>query len=311
MTSNTLEQEYFLPSSKGSYGGVNRLKRLRTDLSSSQVNDFLQTQEVYTKTKQIRNKFLRRKVMVPCKNYLWQIDLVILPKLKRFNNGYAYILNCIDAFSRYAFSVPIKKKTGTEVCEAFKKILSSGYGSCKYIESDLGTEFKNKQFQELLDKNNIKIYSNFSDKGACIVERYNRTLMTRVYKYMLKNRTKKYVDVLQDIVNSYNNSYHRTIKCAPGDVDEYNEPEVWRNIYKDLIEYQGSQKPAYSVGDYARVKQSKGTFSKGYEQNFSDQCYKISEIINSIPITYRLSDGDGNILGIFYKEELSKVILQT
>ncbi len=233
----------------------------------------------------------------------------------RLNNSskvetfYGYIFNCIDAFSRYAFSVPIKKKTGTEICEAFEKILQMGYGSCKYIECDSGTEFKNKHFVELLGKHNIKIYFNFSDKGACLVERYNRTLMTRLYKYMAHSKTKKYIDILQDVVDSYNHSFHRTLKCAPADVDEYNEADVWRTINQDLFDRK-KEKPAFQIGDYARVKQSKGTFSKGYEQTFSDKCYRITEIINSIPITYKISDSDGNILGSFYKNELSKISLE-
>lgn len=247
--------------------------------------------------------------MVPCKNFWWQIDLIILPKLKRFNSGFGYILNCIDAFSRYAFSVPVKKKTAQDICEAFKKNLQMGYGSCKYIECDSGTEFKNKYFRKLLEENNIKIYFNFSDKGACMVKRYNRTLMTRLYKYLAHSKTKTFIDILQDVVDSYNHSFHRTLKCAPADVDEYNEAVIWRTVYKDLFDRK-KEKPAYQIGDYARVKQSKGTFAKGYEQNYSNTCYRITEIINSIPITYKISDSDGNILGSFYKNELSKVSLK-
>lgn len=309
MSSDKLRSDFYTPSSTGCFGGVDRLKRLNNDVSTKEITEFLQKQDVYTQTKQIRNKFVRRKVMVPCKNYLWQIDLVILTKLKRFNNGFAYILNCVDAFSRFAFSIPVKKKTSDEICEAFKKILQMGYGSCKYVECDSGTEFKNRSFQQLLDKNNIKIYFNFSDKGACIVERFNRTLMTRLYKYMSKNKTKKYVDILQAVVDSYNNSVHRTIKCAPANVDAFNEADVWRTINKELF-IRRKEKPVYKIGDYARLKQSKGTFTKGYEQNFSNNCYRISEIVNSIPITYKISDNDGNVLGSFYKYELSKVSLE-
>lgn len=311
MSNTKLTSDYYSPSSSASYGGVERLKRLNNDATRKNITTFLQTQDIYTKTKQVRNKFLRRKVMVPCRNYLWQLDLVILSKLKRFNRGYAYILNCIDCFSRFAFSIPIRKKTGHAICEAFNKILSSGYGSCRFIESDMGTEFANRSFKSLLSEHNIKLYPNYSDKGACIVERYNRTLMTRVYKYMTNKKTKTYVDVLQDIVNSYNSSFHRTIQCAPKDVTIYNQADVWRTIYKDLCTVDRHSKSNLTVGDYVRIRNKKGTFAKGYEQNYSDMCYRISEIVHSIPVTYKLSEGDESIRGTFYKEELSKVVLKT
>ena len=309
MDRSKLNKDYYTPSSSGSFGGVNRIKRLNPNVSVGEINKYLQTQDTYTKTKQVKHKFQRRKVMVPCCNYLWQIDLLILSKYKRFNSGYSCLLNCIDAFSRYAYSVPVKKKTAVEICEAFQKILNLNEGKCRFIESDSGTEFKNKRFQQLLTQNGIKIYFNYSDKGACIVERFNRTLMTRIYKYMLHNNTKRYVDVLDDIVKSYNESFHRTIKCSPSEVNEYNEADVWRNINKDILCGQHQSRAVFKEGDYARVKESKGTFTKGYEQCFSNKVYRIQEVVKSIPVTYKLCDGDNNILGTFYKEELSKVIL--
>lgn len=304
-----LSSDYHTPSSSASYGGVSRLKRLNPHTSTNQINKFLQAQDVYTKHKRIVHKFQRRKVMVPGRNYLWQVDLVILNKLARFNKGYHYLLNCIDAFSRYAFSIPIKKKTGEEVCKAFSKILKSRYGKCRFLECDDGTEFKNIKFRELLHANNIQMYSNFSDKGACIVERFNRTLMTRVHKWMSDNNSKAFINALQDIVDSYNHSYHQTIKCSPISVTKFNESDVWRNIYKDITSGKIQQKQSLHVGDFVRIKQAKGVFSKGYTQNFSNKTYRVSEVVRSIPVTYKISDGNNLLLGTFYSQELSKVIV--
>jgi len=116
--------------------------------------------------------------------------------------------------------------------------------------------------------------------------------------------------VLQDIVRSYNHTYHRTIKCEPVNVNEHNEAEIWRTVYQDLFNFKHKQNTVYKEGDYVRVRKSKGTFTKGYEHNYSDQCYRICEVVKSIPITYKISDGQGNILGSFYESELSKIILK-
>jgi len=307
--SKTIIHDYTNPASSASFGGVDRLKRSHPNVPAAVLQRVLETQDVYTKHKQVRHKFNRRKVMVPGRNYLWQMDLVILNKLKRYNGGYSYLVNCIDAFSRYAFSIPIKRKQGIDVVEAFKKILESGYGHCKYLEVDDGTEFKNKFFRALLDKEGIKMYSNYSDIGCALVERFNRTIMTRLQKYMTHNKTKRYIDILPDIVASYNASYHRSIKCAPTDVNEYNQMDVWMSIYKDLYSKPRSNSSQFKKGDFVRLKNPKGIFTKGYAPNFSDKTYEISEVLNSIPVTYKLADTHDKILGTFYKEELSKVLV--
>lgn len=305
--SQKLHSEYHTPRSTGSFGGVDRLKRLNKATPSKVIINFLQSQDTYTKHRRVVHKFKRRKVMVPGRNYLWQTDLVVLNKLGRYNKGYNYILNCIDAFSRYAFSVPIRKKTGSEISEAFEKILQSGYGKCRYLECDDGTEYKNRVFGNFLRSKNIKMYSNFSENGACIVERYNRTLMTRIHKYMADNKTKSYINVLPDIVYSYNHSFHRTLQCAPASITKYNESDVWRTVYKDLINDTPNHTSKLKVGDYVRVKKNKGVFTKGYAQTFGDTIYTIKEVVNSNPTTYKIGSESQNILGTFYKQELSQV----
>lgn len=294
-------------SSTGSFGGVERLKQLFPDLTRAKIKRILETSNTYTKHKQIRHTFLRRKVMVPVINYLWQIDIVVLNKYRRFNKGYGYIFNCIDCLSRYAFSVPIFKKTASECVRAFEVILKKGYGQCKYIESDEDTAFYSKAFLAMLKKHNITLYSNYSDKGASLIERYQRTLLNRINKYMTENKTKTYVNVLDQIVDSYNRSYHQSIKRAPVDVDENNQSDVWMTVYAKHFTKNQQQKSNLKVGDIVRIKSAKGIFSKGYTPNFSEKLYKVCEVISSIPETYKICDGGTQILGTFYKQELSQM----
>jgi len=176
----SLADIYFDPSHPGSFGGPERLAKHVT--SKSEVIKFLQGVDAYTKNKRIIKNFSRRKIFSPAINYLWQCDLIIMSKFSRFNKGYKYILTCIDVLRQYAYALPIRTKTGSDIVDAFSKIFESE-NKPKYLTCDQGTEFFNRKFQAFLNVNNIRIYQNHSELKAAMVERFNRTLMMRIQKY--------------------------------------------------------------------------------------------------------------------------------
>jgi hypothetical protein len=80
------------------------------------------------------------------------------------------------------------------------------------IQSDKGTEFLNSIFQSMLKRHDVKFYtSENEDIKAVVVERFNRTLKSKMYRYFTHTNTRRYVDVLLDLLNSYNRTYHRSI----------------------------------------------------------------------------------------------------
>ena len=98
--------------------------------------------------------------------------------------------------------------------------------------SDKGTEFLNSMFQSMLKRRGIKFYtSKNEDLKARMVERFNRTLKTKIYRYFTYKNTRRYVDVLDDMLHSYNNTYHRSIGMAPTEVDVDNEHIVRKRLY--------------------------------------------------------------------------------
>ena len=106
---------------------------------------------------------------------------------------------------------------------AFEKILTDGYKP-NMVQSDKGTEFLNSTFQSMLKRHDIKFYtSENEDIKAAVVERFNRTLKTKMYRYFTARNTRRYVDVLPDLLYSYNHTYHRSIGMAPVEVDDTNE----------------------------------------------------------------------------------------
>ncbi|ODM92164.1 putative uncharacterized transposon-derived protein F54H12.3 [Orchesella cincta] len=210
--------------------------------------------------------------------------------------------------NRKAYAVPIKSKHGHEVTEAFRKILEEAGVKPKYLQCDLGKEFFNSEFKTLLKVNNIALFYIHSDKKACIVERWNRTIMNRISKWFEYSKSKAYISNLQDFVLSYNNSYHRGIGCSPNEVDEYNEMDVWLQLNKSLYSKTITQANKFRIGEACRIRIPKSTFEKGYTASFSNSIYTIHDVLKTNPPTYKLNDSDGDVLeGIFYKEELSKV----
>ncbi len=301
---------YYNTSSPGGFGSVKRLKSVLPKYTSNQIQRTLQTQPTYTKFKSVKHTFVRRKYNIHTANYLWQIDLLVIPKYAKSNRNYKYILMCIDCFTKRGYIAPLKTKGAQEVLQGFTQVLEHARAKPVFIQSDLGTEFINKRFETFLNENKIKLFSVHSDKKACIVERWNRTIMQRLSKWFEYSKKHNWIDHIQDFVDSYNNSYHTTIGCAPNQVNKYNEMDVWLHTNKQLYTTDLYNKKAkFCKGDSVRIKSQKGVFEKGYSSSFSSSIFEVCEVLQTHPTTYKLLDSDGDILkGIFYNEELSKVL---
>lgn len=308
--SNKILNTYYNAKSPGGFGSVKRLKSVLPTYTRTQLEKTLLTQPTYTKNKSVKHTFVRRKYNIHTANYLWQIDLLVLPKYGKSNRNFKYILMCIDCFTKKGFATALKTKCAQEVLQGFIQILEQARAKPIFIQYDLGKEFVNKRFESFLNDNNIKFFSVHSDKKACIVERWNRTIMLRISKWFEYSRTHNWIDHIQDFIDSYNNSYHRTIGCAPNQVNKYNEMDVWLHTNKQLYTTTlYDKKSKLKKGDSVRIKSQKGVFDKGYSSTFTTAVFEVSEVLNTRPPTYKLKDLDGDTLkGIFYNEELSKVL---
>ena len=164
-----------------------------------------------------RKTYVRRRVNVYGKNDLWQADLMEMIPFSKQNKGYKYILCVIDCFTKFAWAVPLKSKTGIEVTRAMSKILA--VRSPKLLQVDNGKEFYNKTFEALIKKYNVKKYSTYSTVKACMVERLNRTLKSLLYREFTARGSRSWVSILPELVDKYNNSKHRTIGMTPTELD--------------------------------------------------------------------------------------------
>lgn len=302
---NQLSEIYFNALHPASFGGIKRLKTA-SQLPVQTVQKFLNQQWTYQFHKPIRYNFPRRKYMVRGVNEQWQADLVEMQPYSRQNRGYRYILCVIDIFSRYAYTRPLHDKTGIEVSKALKDILENCQSTPKRIQTDQGKEFYNQPVRQLLDSFNIELFSVYSEKKAAIVERFQRTLQEKLYRAFTYQGHHQWLDLLPQLTDSYNHSYHRTIKMKPVDVTEKNETKVWLKQYANV---EKNPKPKFKVGDHVRIPKHKTVFTKGYEEKWTDEVFIIDSINTKYkPTLYTLKDENEEIIqGSFYAQELQKV----
>lgn len=252
-----------------------------------------------------RKNFIRRKTDMVGIADTYQIDLVEMIPHAKENRNFKYILTVIDIFSKYAWAIPIKTKTAKDVTYAMESIFNAGFVP-RNIHSDMGKEFYNAQFKALMQLHNINHYSTYSSMKAAIVERFNRTLKTRMWRELHFNGSYKWIDLLAKIVHDYNHSKHRTIKMKPSDVSMHNEQQLLHSVYlyKNVLPL----KPKFRVGDFVRISRYRNAFEKGYEPQWTTEIFSISKIQYTHPITYLLIDYKKNeIEGAFYELELQKV----
>lgn len=254
--------------------------------------------EIHT---QARKNFPRRRVIMRGIDDLWQADLVEMGNYSTINKGYKYLLTVIDTFSKYAWAEATKSKKACDVSKAFQKILSMGRIP-KNLQTDDGKEFFNSDFKKLMEKYSINHYSTYSVIKASIVERFNRTLKSQMFREFSFNGTYHWIDLYKALIDKYNRQKHRTIKMAPVEVNSKNEQNLLKTVYSHLKIHKISQ---YHLGDYVRISKYKSIFEKGYTPNFSTEIFRIRRIQNTNPTTYLLEDYQGNpIKGAFYKEEI-------
>lgn len=251
----------------------------------------------------IRRKFKRRRVFVYNIDDIWSADLKDMQLLAKQNKNYKYILTVIDLFSKFSYAVPLKSKSGPEIVTAFEHLFKTSGRRPGKLWTDNGLEFRNRHFLSLLKQNNIDLYHVYNEGKACVVERFNRTLGEMIQKHLTSTNSSKYIDVLQQLIDEYNNKYHTSIKMTPYEAsDPANSDKVRQNLYaNDTID--SVQK--FKVGDRVRIYRYKKHFDKGYVKNWTDEIFTVTDVFKTNPITYRIKDlNDEPILGKFYRQEL-------
>ena len=128
------------------------------------------------------------------------------------------------------------------------------------------------------------MYSTFNKGKSVLAERFIRTLRSNIFKHMTAISKNVYIDVLDNIVNKYNNTVHKTIKMKPINVTD--------DSYTEYNEDFNKKDPKFKVGDHVRISKYKNIFAKGYTPNWSE-VFVINKIKNTVPWTYVINDLNG------------------
>lgn len=204
----------------------------------------------------------------------------------------------------------IKNKTSTCVYDAFVSIIQSSDRKPTFLQSDKGTEFLNSKFQEYLKSLNVQFYTSENyDIKCALVERFNRTLKNKMWKFFTYTNSMRFIEILPDLVCSYNASFHRSIKTRPILVTVHNEGVIRERLYP---KFKTNVKWKFRIADKVRIAESKQIFKKGYLRSWTTEIFKISALLPTSPRTYRITDYDGEpITGTFYEQELQKLLKKT
>ena len=290
--------------------------------------------------KPARRNYDTRPVVVQDINTIWGADLIHMEdwvedtKQRDIPDGYRYALTVVDIWSRYAWVEPLSTKTGAEVMAALKKIMRRDKRKPKKLWIDQGSEFTNKNTQAWLEREGIESYHTFGKSKSAVVERFNRTLKTNLFREMDATNSHDWGAILEKTVDDYNKAGHRgltikltveqaklypelsnngqsyTVKLSPEQAEKY--PELTAQIHHDRIQANDApQIKKFKVGDRVRVSRLKGRHEKGYDQNWTREIFTVSEVHETKPITYSVVDRDGEAVhGTLYNEELLKTQIE-
>ena len=244
---------------------------------SANLSKFLRQKESISRHKRRILKFKRRKIKVNGPYTLIQADTVFYRNYSRQNYGYKYILVVVDCFSRKNWCRPMRTTTADECAKNLENILQSMPYTPTQFASDQGNEFNVKHpsiFNTLVDKYGLLMFHLRGPHKASIVERFIRTLKSRLERHFTESNSVKWVKILPKISEALNNSYQRSIGMAPNQVNFKTRKKVFQNLY-------GARGPPtiskFQVGDRVRLPLEKDIFGKGYSVNWTKEIFKITD----------------------------------
>ena len=251
----------------------------------------------YTKHREAKRPRVYNPFFIRSKREMIQIDIMFFRDFAIDNDNVSTFLTSIDSFSRYVWIEPVQSTSHVHVNPAFERILAK-MRKCTSILCDKGVEFENQWFKQLLRRHSIKLVH--PRHRAPAIERWHRTFKQICAKFMAENETRRYIDHLQQIVDSYNQRFHRTIGMTPEQAEKVKNAYI---VNLNLQKYfnkamQKTRKPKFKPGQEVRVQLREDfRFRRAHHQTFGDEIFKIKSVASkALPIPmYKLTNYDGSI----------------
>eukprot|EP01059_Diplonema_ambulator_P006628 TRINITY_DN16279_c0_g1_i1.p1 TRINITY_DN16279_c0_g1~~TRINITY_DN16279_c0_g1_i1.p1 ORF type:complete len:310 (+),score=78.92 TRINITY_DN16279_c0_g1_i1:85-1014(+) len=272
---------------------VNKLyrssKELDDSVTISKVRAFLSKQDAAQLTKQ--KLHVHQGHITAFHKGVMQMDLVDMTNLSAQNRGFKYILLVIDIYSRMLYARPLKSKTATEVLHSLVDIIQHAPYLFESITSDMGSEFTNRQVEELASKLGTNLYfinaSKQDHHPLGLIDRAVRTLRERLERHFIINKTANWVDDLPMVINSYNHTPHSSIaNKSPYQVQD-NDPTITA-LNLDKKRATVAQATTLKPGDTVRKRLQRNIFDKGTRQSWTKQTFTVGRVFN---VWVELTDG--------------------
>lgn len=278
-----LNKAYNTPESEGFQGSRSRLRRVTKIKSAKKIDQFLKEQISYVRHAQVGKRRFA-KIYAPTPRYLFECDLADMSSLRKANDNVTFLLGVIDVFTKETWVLPLLNKTQGAVTNAMTKILSKS-GPSLHLRCDAGKEFVNAQFQNLMKKHKINFYlAKRLPYKAAVIERYWRTLKMRLSRFMTQNNTRRYVDVLQRVVDGYNETIHSSTGHRPKDVMDNDKviASVYLKMYgKERVGIANEMK--FKVGDRVHTLINRTKFRQGFKPLFTRDDDEITKVVSHHP----------------------------
>ena len=303
---------YYDPAHPAGYGSVDSLRRAVPGATRASTVAWLRGEEAYTLHRPVRRRFERDPIVVAGIDDQWAADLLDVQSLSRANDGYKYLLTIVDTLSKKAWVRPLKDKTAASVADAFEDVFRESGRTPRKLRTDQGLEFRGRALQAVLERHGVHYFTSNNETKEAVVERFNRTLRSRLWRYFEVTNDTRYVEVLPELVAAYNRKKHRSIGVAPDDVTPYNAHAIRDKLYGKpgaAKKKKKRKKPALALGDRVRLGRAKPLFEQGYKANWTTEIFTIHAVNRSgVHPRYKVRDDDGEVIrGSFQEAELQKV----
>ena len=292
-----------------SYGGKYKLVKHYGSKNEDEIDEALKQNDIYSRFKEYRRASKFSPIFVYRKRELFQADVGFIDKeYAEASGGYKYLFAVIDCFTKYAWVYPLKANTGKNAIECFEDVLAKCGEKPERVQTDRGSEFKNKAFEKYMRDNKINHYFSYSDRKCPIVERFMKTIQQILYKICAQQRTLNWTTVLDQAMKIYLTGYHSTIEMSPTEAEKDKNQQIllqtFCKIYAEADE--NPQKAKFKVGDTVRIYYKRHAFHRAYDENFTREYFTITEVLDDLPVVrYKLKDYSGEpIIGSFFQNEL-------
>lgn len=273
------------------------------------IKKLLNNQDSYALQKQVTHRYKTSRVQVSGLNDQADIDLMSVENIAKYNDGVKFLLTIIDIFSRFLIIRALKNKKTQTVLSAMANVLKNTHFT--KVRSDKGSEFISHDFKKLMKQKGIYFFTTQNTPKANYAERVQRTFRNMMFRMMKYQRNYRYIDHLQDLVQNYNHTPHRSLNgLSPSEITKENEADVWAFLYlkrrkmkKTPLRYK------FKLGDMVRLSYLKHPFRRTHQQQYTTEVFKIKSrlIKQGVPLYKVIDLNDEPITGYVDEHEMIRV----